>query len=85
MGNELESLSKEWSTESVPTSNNNQSSSSVIAKKLQQTSEGLMHLSNQWPNYAKEYDNNILEILKLIQVRLLGQKNDISLQIFCRF
>ena len=69
IGNELNSLSKEWTTEAFPTLSKCQAANPpVIAKTLQQTSEGLMHLSIQWPNYAKDYDTNILEVLKLIQV-----------------
>ena len=39
-----------------------------IDKILQETSEGLAHLSIQWPEYANNYDMNVLEILKLVQV-----------------
>ena len=39
-----------------------------IAKILQETSEGLAHLSIQWPDYGNNYDMNVLEILKLVQV-----------------
>ena len=39
-----------------------------IDKILQETSEGLAHLSIQWPDYANNYDMNVLEILKLVQV-----------------
>ena len=39
-----------------------------IDKILQETSEGLAHLSIQWPEYGNNYDMNVLEILKLVQV-----------------
>ena len=39
-----------------------------LDKILQETSEGLAHLSIQWPDYANNYDMNVLEILKLVQV-----------------
>ena len=65
----LDNLSKESSLSSFQAPNNSTSSDSFeILKILQQTSEGLSHLSIQWPNYANSYDASVLEVLKLIQV-----------------
>ena len=65
----LDGLSKETILSEPPTSTPTKTCSrSDILKQLQQSSEGLSHLSTQWPNYASNYDTNVLEIFKLIQV-----------------
>ena len=66
----LDALSKEEILSSdTRVSSSNKKVGAVILKMLQETSEGVSHLSVQWPNYANNYDNNVLEVFKLIQVR----------------
>ena len=65
----MDNLSKETLLISAPTPNHSETKNiSDISKMLQETSEGLTHLSVQWPNYADSYDNSVLEVLKLVQV-----------------
>ena len=65
----MDNLSKETLLISAPTPNHSATKDiSDISKMLQETSEGLTHLSVQWPNYADSYDNSVLEVLKLVQV-----------------
>ena len=67
----MESLSKEELLSSdARKSTSNEKFGADILKMLQETSEGVAHLSVQWPNYANNYDNNVLEVFKLIQVRI---------------
>ena len=69
IADQLDGLSKETSLAAFPTpKNTTKTDNSDVSKILQQTSEGLVHLSVQWPNYAKSYDTTVLEVLKLIQV-----------------
>ena len=66
----LDALSKEEILSSdTRSSSSNKKDGAAILKMLQETSEGVAHLSVQWPNYANNYDNNVLEVFKLIQVR----------------
>ena len=66
----LDALSKEEILSSdTRSSSPNKKDGAAILKMLQETSEGVAHLSVQWPNYANNYDNNVLEVFKLIQVR----------------
>ena len=67
MADSLNGLSKEEvlsgkSSDDSPEKTNN------VDDILQETSEGLAQLSIQWPDYANNYDMNVLEILKLVQV-----------------
>jgi hypothetical protein len=67
----LDALSKEEILSSdTRSSTSNKKDGAAILKLLQETSEGVAHLSVQWPNYANNYDNNVLEVFKLIQVRM---------------
>jgi hypothetical protein len=75
----LDALSKEEILSSdTRSSTSNKKDGAAILKLLQETSEGVAHLSVQWPNYANNYDNNVLEVFKLIQVRMT--RNMISKQ-----
>ena len=78
----LDALSKEEILSSdTRSSTSNKKDGAAILKMLQETSEGIAHLSVQWPNYANNYDNNVLEVFKLIQVRMtrnIGSKQFVS-------
>ena len=67
----LEALSKEnlQPSSTTPTNCSGVIDRPEMSKILQETSEGVAHLSTQWPNYANSYDTNVLEIFKLIQVK----------------
>ena len=67
MADSLNGLSKE-EVLSGKSSDDSQEKTNHVDDILQETSEGLAQLSIQWPDYANNYDMNVLEILKLVQV-----------------
>ena len=67
MADSLNGLSKE-EVLSSKSSDGSSEKTNHIEDILQESSEGLAQLSIQWPDYANNYDMNVLEILKLVQV-----------------
>ena len=67
MADSLNGLSKE-EVLSSKSSDGSPEKTNHIEDILQESSEGLAQLSIQWPDYANNYDMNVLEILKLVQV-----------------